>query len=235
MIKNLNITFINRYKFYFLPVVMIINIGVLASTKATDLQAVIDAIESKELDAKISVVISDKEDAYALERARKHNIEAVFIDAKADDIMAIEDKEERRIAFDTKVSEALDKHKVDLILAIGYMRIISPWFVGKYKNKIMNIHPSLLPAFAGGMDKDVHAEVLKAGVKETGCTLHFVDESVDGGPIILQKKVEIAKGETVESLKVKVQKAEQEIIIRTIQLYSEGRLKVVGKEVEIVE
>ena len=176
---------------------MIINIGVLASTKASDLQAVIDAIEAKQLNAKISVVISDKEDAYALERARKHNIEAVFIDPKAEDLMQIEDKEERRIAFDTKVSEVLDKYNVDLILAIGYMRIISKWFVDKYKNKIMNVHPSLLPAFAGGMDKDVHAEVLKAGVKETGCTLHFIDENVDKGPIILQKKVPVEENETV--------------------------------------
>lgn len=214
---------------------MIINIGVLASTKASDLQSVIDAIEAKNLDVKISVVISDKKDAYALERARKHNIEAVFIDAKAEDLMKIEDKEERRIAFDTKVSEVLDKHKVDLILAIGYMRIISKWFVDKYKNKIMNIHPSLLPAFAGGMDKDVHAEVLKLGIKETGCTLHFVDESVDKGPIILQKKVPIEKDETVETLKAKVQKAEQEVIIRAIKLFDEGRLKVERGKVEIVE
>lgn len=214
---------------------MIINIGVLASTKASDLQSVIDAIEAKNLDVKISVVISDKKDAYALERARKHNIEAVFIDAKAEDLMKIEDKEERRIAFDTKVSEVLDKHKVDLILAIGYMRIISKWFVDKYKNKIMNIHPSLLPAFAGGMDKDVHAEVLKLGIKETGCTLHFVDESVDKGPIILQKKVPIEKDETVETLKEKVQKAEQEVIIRAIKLFDEGRLKVERGKVEIVE
>ena len=214
---------------------MIINIGVLASTKASDLQSVIDAIEAKNLDVKISVVISDKNDAYALERARKHNIEAVFIDAKAEDLMKIEDKEERRIAFDTKVSEVLDKHKVDLILAIGYMRIISKWFVDKYKNKIMNIHPSLLPAFAGGMDKDVHAEVLKLGIKETGCTLHFVDESVDKGPIILQKKVPIENDETVETLKEKVQKAEQEVIIRAIKLFDEGRLKVERGKVEIVE
>ncbi len=212
-----------------------INIGVLASTKATDLQAVIDAIEAKELNARISVLISDKEDAYCLERARKHNIEAVFIDAKADDIVAIDDKEERREAFDKKVSEELEKHNVDLILAIGYMRIISKWFVEKYPNKIMNIHPSLLPAFGGGMDKDVHAEVLKAGIKETGCTLHFVSEDVDKGPIILQKKVEIEKDETVDTLKEKVQKAEQEIIIKAIKLYGEGRLEVKNNEVIISE
>ena len=212
-----------------------LNIGVLTSTKATDLQAVIDAIEAKQLNAKISVVISDKEDAYALERAKKHNIEAVFIDAKAEDILAVNDKEERREAFDKKVVAELEKHNVDLILAIGYMRIISPWLIDKYKNKIMNIHPSLLPAFAGGMDKDVHAEVLKAGVKETGCTLHFVDETVDGGPIILQKKVPVEENETVDSLKEKVQKAEQEVIIKAIKLYDEGRLKVESNKVEIVE
>jgi len=190
-------------------VVAILNIGVLASTRATDLQAVIDAIEAKKLNAKISVVISNKEDAYALERARKHKIEAVFIDSKG----------KQREEFDKEVASILDKYKVDIILLIGYMRILSPWFVNKYKNRIMNIHPSLLPAFAGGMDKDVHAEVLKAGVKETGCTLHFVDESVDGGPIIMQKKVKVDKNETVESLKEKVQKAEQEIIVKALQLY----------------
>lgn len=148
------------------------NIGVLASTKGTDLQAVIDAIEAKKLNAKISAVISNKKDAYALEKARKHNIEAIFVDAKAEDIVSIEDKEKRREAFDKKVATELDKCNVDLILLIGYMRILSSWFVRKYKNKIMNIHPSLLPAFAGGIDKEIHAEVLKAGVKETGCTLH---------------------------------------------------------------
>ncbi|MBU89968.1 phosphoribosylglycinamide formyltransferase [Candidatus Woesearchaeota archaeon] len=201
------------------------NIGVLASTKASDLQAVIDATEAKELNIKISVVISNKEDAYALERARKHNIEAVFINSKG----------KEREDFDREVSKELEKHDVDLILAIGYMRILSSWFVNKYKNKIMNIHPSLLPAFAGGMDKDVHAEVLKAGVKETGCTLHFVDESVDSGPIILQKKVNVEKNETIESLKAKVQKAEQEVIVKALKLYDEGRIKVNGGKVTILD
>jgi phosphoribosylglycinamide formyltransferase-1 len=204
---------------------MIMNIGVLASTKASDLQAVIDATEAKELNIKISVVISNKEDAYALERARKHNLDAVFINSKG----------KEREDFDREVSKELEKHDVDLILAIGYMRILSSWFVNKYKNKIMNIHPSLLPAFAGGMDKDVHAEVLKAGVKETGCTLHFVDESVDSGPIILQKKVNVEKNETIESLKAKVQKAEQEVIVKALKLYDEGRIKVNGGKVTILD
>jgi len=181
-----------------------LNIGVLGSTRGTDLQAVIDSVEANDLAAKISVVISNKEEAYILERARKHNIKAVFIDSKG----------KARKEFDKEVNEVLEKHDVDLILAIGYMRILSKWFVNKWKNKIMNIHPSLLPAFAGGMDKDVHAEVLKSGVKESGCTLHFVDESVDGGPIILQKKVPVKKNETIKSLKAKVQKAEQEVIMQ---------------------
>jgi len=204
---------------------MILNIGVLASTKATDLQAVIDAIQAKQLNSKISVVVSNKGDAYALERAKKHNIEAVFINSK----------DKGREDFDREVSDVLEKYDVDLILAIGYMRILSGWFVNKWKNKIMNIHPSLLPAFAGGMDKDVHTEVLKAGVKETGCTLHFVTEEVDSGPIIMQKKVDVAENETIESLKAKVQKAEQEVIVKALKLYDEGKMKVEGSKVVISE
>jgi len=205
--------------------VAILNIGVLGSTKGTDLQAVIDSIEAKELNAKISVVVSNKENAYILERARKHNIDAVFIDSKG----------KEREEFDREVSKELEKHRVNLILAIGYMRILSPWFVNKYKNRIMNIHPSLLPAFAGGMDKDVHAEVLKSGVKETGCTLHFVTEEVDSGPIIVQKKVKVDKNETVDSLKEKVQKAEQEIIVKALKLYGQGKIKVEDERVTIME
>lgn len=213
--------------------VNIINIGVLVSTKATDLQAVIDAIEAKELNAIISIVISNKENAYALERAKNHNIKTVFIDPRSEDILKEEDKEKRRELFDKKVAEELDKNNVDIILAIGYMRILSPWFVNKYENKIMNIHPSLLPDFAGGMDKDVHSEVLKAKAKKTGCTLHFIDESVDGGPIILQKEVPVEENETVDTLKEKVQKAEQEIIVKAISLYEQGKIKVENNKVII--
>jgi len=214
---------------------VLLNIGVLASTRASDLQAIIDAIEAKELNVKISVVVSDKKDAYALERAKKHGIEAVFIDAKAEDILAVKDKEERREAFDRKVAAELEKHDVELILAIGYMRIIGQWLVDKFRNKIINIHPSLLPAFAGGMDKDVHKDVLESGVKETGCTLFFIDETVDAGPVIFKKKVDVEENETVDTLKEKVQKAEQEVLIRAIKLYDGGKLKVENGKVEIVE
>ena len=204
---------------------MFMNIGVLGSTRGTDLQGVIDAIGSKQLSSKISVVISNKEDAYILERAKKHNIEAVFIDSKG----------KKREEFDREVNSTLERYNVDLILLIGYMRILSPGFVNKWKNKIMNIHPSLLPAFAGGMDKEVHAKVLKSGVKETGCTLHFVAEDVDAGPIIMQKKVEIDKNETVDSLREKVQKTEQEVIVKALKLYEDGKVKIEEGKVKISE
>ena len=152
-----------------------LKLAILASTKATDMQAVIDAIEQKRLNAAISIVISNKADAYALERAKKHNINAVFIEPKG------KDKE----TYDKEISKVLDDNKIDLILLIGYMRYLSPWFVNKYRWRVMNIHPGLLPKFAGGMDKNVHQAVLDAGEKVTGCTLHFVDEGADTGPIIL--------------------------------------------------
>ena len=200
-----------------------IKLGILASTKATDMQAIIDAIESKKLNAFISVVISNKKDAYALERARKHNINSIFIDSKG----------KNREEFDKEISKELKKNKVQLILLIGYMRILSNWFVKKYKNKIMNIHPSLLPKYAGGIDKNVHGEVLKNRERITGATLHFVDKGTDTGPIILQKKVKIEKNETVDSLKEKVQKAEREVILKAVDLYSRGMIKVVNKKVVI--
>ena len=200
-----------------------LRLAILSSTRATDMEAVAGAINSKKLNAVISVVICNKADAYALERAKNHNIKAVFIDSK--------DKE--REAYDKEISKVLEQNKVDLILLIGYMRILSPRFVKRYKNRIMNIHPSLLPAYAGGMDRDVHEEVLKNKEKVTGATLHFVDEGTDTGPIILQKEVKISANETVDSLKEKVQRAEQDIIIRAIGLYEKGKIKVKNNKVLI--
>ena len=200
-----------------------LRLGVLASTRGTDMQAVIDAINSNKLNAAISVVISNKKDAYALERARNHNIKSVFIDQK----------NKTREEFDKEVVKILEEHKVDLILLIGYMRILSPWFVSRYRNRILNIHPSLLPKYSGGMDLDVHAQVLKNKEKVTGATLHFVDEGVDNGPIIMQKEVIIGEDETPETLKEKVQKAEQEIIVKAIDLLEKGKIKVEKNKVVI--
>lgn len=201
-----------------------VKLGILASTKATDMQAVIDAIKTKELNAKISVLISDKKDAYALERAKKNNIPCFFIDSKGKD----------REQYDKEISQVFEKFKVELILLIGYMRIISKWMVDKYKNKIMNIHPSLLPAFAGGMDLDVHKKVLDSGVKITGATLHFVTESLDAGPIIMQKAVNVDSNDTIQTLKDKVQKAEQEILLKGINLLEKKRLKIENNKVIIL-
>ncbi|KHO46622.1 MAG: phosphoribosylglycinamide formyltransferase 1 [archaeon GW2011_AR3] len=198
-----------------------LKIGVLSSTRATDMIALLDAIKNREVDARVTVVISDKKSALALDNAKRHGIAAI----------AVSPADKSREDFDKEISEILDQHSVELVLMIGYMRIVSPWFVNRYKHRIMNIHPSLLPAFAGGMDKDVHKTVLDSGVKITGCTLHFVDESVDGGPIIMQKAVAIQESESVDTLKAKVQKAEQEIIITAVKLYSQGKLKVEGNKV----
>jgi phosphoribosylglycinamide formyltransferase-1 len=202
-----------------------LKIGVLGSTAGTDMQAVIDEIEAGKLGAEITVVISNKPDAFILERAKKHGLKVVCIPSKGCE----------REEFDKEVAGILEEHGVELILLIGYMRFLSKWFVDKYRNRIMNIHPSLLPAFAGGMDLDVHQAILDHGVKVTGATLHFVDEGADTGPIIAQKAVEIAEGETKETLKPKVQKAEQEIILRAIRLFAQGKLKVDGRKVRILK
>ena len=201
------------------------NIAVLGSTHGTDLQAIIDAIKNGELEeADLKIVISNKEDAYILERAKQAGIPTMFIPAK----------DKIREEFDQEVMKVLEENKIDLILLIGYMRYLSKEFVEKYRYRIMNIHPSLLPAFAGGMDKNVHQEILDHGCKVTGCTLHFVDEGADTGPIILQKAVEIKENETVDSLKEKVQKSEQEIILKAIKLFAQGKLKVEGRKVKII-
>lgn len=191
-----------------------IKLAILGSTRGTDLQAIIDAIESGELNASIEIVISNKKDAYILERAKNHNLPAVYVPAK---------KEETREEYDQKLINQLTNYPIDLILLIGYMRIVSPLFINAYRGKIINVHPSLLPKFAGGMDLNVHEEVLKAGEKETGCTIHLVNETVDGGKILLQKKCAIEPGETVGSLKAKVQKLEGEAFIEVIKMYQENK------------
>lgn len=185
-----------------------IKLAVLGSTHGTDLQAIIDAIETKKLDAKIEIVISNKPDAYILERAKKHHLNTACI---------FNTKGEKREDYDKRLVAELTKHNVDLVLLIGWMRILSPVFINAFRNRILNVHPSLLPKFAGGMDLNVHEEVLKAGETESGCTIHLVDESVDGGKIIVQKKCSIEPNETADTLKAKVQKLEGEAFIEAIR------------------
>ncbi len=196
-----------------------LKIAVLGSTNGTDLQALIDH------QIPVELVISNKKNAGILERAKKDGYPVLFISAQ----------DKTREEFDREVMKVLKAKEINLILLIGYMRYLSAEFVNQYRNQIMNIHPSLLPAFAGRMDKNVHEEVLKSGVKTTGCTLHFVDEGADTGPIILQKEVAVEENETVDSLKAKVQKAEQEIILEGIELFADSRLEVKNGLVNIKE
>ncbi len=187
-----------------------LKIAILGSTKGTDMQAIIDAIAVGDVDASIEVVVSNKESAFILERAEKHSIETRFLDAS---VYA------RRDLYDDALDSVLKKYDVDLVLLIGWMRILSAGFVRRWEKKIVNIHPSLLPAFSGGMDMDVHQAVLDSGIEVTGCTLHYVDEGVDTGEILMQKKLFVEKSDTVETLKNKVQRLEQECFVEFIKRY----------------
>ena len=187
-----------------------INIGALGSTNGTDLQFIFNAIDEGKLDANISVVISNKEDSYILKRAQAHNTQNVFISHKNKD----------REDFDSEMTMVLKKHGVELILLIGFMRILSSKFCNQWNGKILNVHPSLLPKYAGGMDTNVHEEVLKNNEKETGCTIHLVTDEVDKGPIVIQKKCLVDSDDTIESLKAKVQNLEGAAFLEAIPLFS---------------
>ena len=198
-----------------------INIGVLVSGRGTNLQSIIDAIREGKIEGRISIVISDNRKAFALKRAEKSNIETRYIDFKS-----FKNRED----YDKKIVEYLKEKDVDLVVLAGYMRILSPYFIKMYKNRIMNIHPALLPSFPG-----LHAQrqAVEYGVKVSGCTVHFVDEGVDSGPIILQKAVEVEDNDTEESLAERILKEEHQIYPRAIQLFSEGRLVIKGRKVYI--
>lgn len=196
-----------------------IKLGILGSTKGTDLQAILDAIASGELNAEVSVVLSNRNNAYILERAEKHNVPAVFISHKG----------KSREKFDAEMTDILKNHNVDLVLLIGFMRILSAEFCHEWRDKLLNVHPSLLPKYAGGMDTNVHEEVLKNGETETGCTIHFVTDEVDGGPILIQKKCNVDSTDTVDTLKTKVQQLEGEAFIETIKLIGRQGAKTAKK------
>ena len=185
-----------------------IKLGVIGSTSGTDLQAVLDAIAYGELVAKVSVVISNNEKAHILDRAKNHDIPAVFIPHSG----------KTREEFDNQMTAVLKKNQIDLILLIGFMRILSSDFCLEWQDRLLNVHPSLLPKYGGRVDTSVHEEVLKNGDAVTGCTIHFVTEDVDGGPILIQKKCDVVQSDTVGSLKTKVQALEGRAFIEAIQL-----------------
>ncbi|OGW75094.1 MAG: phosphoribosylglycinamide formyltransferase [Omnitrophica bacterium RBG_13_46_9] len=197
------------------------NIAVFVSGNGSNLQAIIDAASRKNIKAKIAVVVSDNREAYALERARKAAVDTFVLDPKG--FASRED-------YDKEVIKELERRDVGLIVLAGFMRLVSDSFVRKYKNKIMNIHPSILPSFKG-----THGikDAFEYGVKRTGVTVHFVDEKLDHGPIILQESVSVDENDTLEKLEEKIHKLEHKLYPEAIRLFTEGKIRIDGRKVRI--
>jgi len=202
-----------------------LRVAVLASGRGSNLQAIIDAIESRVVQAQIVAVISNKKEAVALERARKHGLPDLFVDPKP-----FAGRPDSREAYDRALLEVLEQRQVELVLLAGYMKIVTAVLVNAYANRMMNIHPSLLPSFPG---LEVQKKAIDWGCKLAGCTVHFVTEGVDEGPIILQAAVPILDGDTPETLAARILEQEHRIFPRAVQLYAEGRVKVDGRRVLI--
>ena len=205
-----------------------LNVVVLASGGGTNLQAIIDAVENGTItNTKIAGVISNNKNAYALERAKKHGIANCCISPK---------DYANRATFNQKFLEKMDELNPDLIVLAGFLVVIPEQMIAKYRNRIINIHPSLIPSFCGTgyYGLKVHEGVLARGVKVTGATVHFVDEGTDTGPIILQKAVEVQEGDTPEILQRRVmEQAEWKIMPQAIDLIANGKVTVTGKTVHI--
>ena len=201
---------------------MTLNIAVLVSGRGSNLQSIIDNVEIGYIpNSCVSVVISDKKGAYGLERAMYHGINAVFIDPAA-----YQSKEN----FENALLDVLARFSTDVLLLAGFMRILGSSVIKAYSNRIMNIHPALLPSFKG-----LHAQkqALDYGVKIAGCTVHFVDEGMDSGPIILQKSVPVLDSDTEESLSERILEQEHIIFPEAVKLFAEGRLDIKGRRVHI--
>lgn len=194
-----------------------LNIAVCVSGGGTDLQSIIDACEAGKINGQIRLVISNRKKAYGLERARLHGIQAEWI--KNED----------------EILKRFEEEKIDVVVLAGYLAIVGDKLIEQYKNRIINIHPSLIPSFCGpgfyGMH--VHEAVFKRGVKVSGATVHFVTGEVDGGPIILQRAVDISDLETPEDIQARVLEIEHEILPEAVSLYCEGRVSVENERVKI--
>ncbi|MEC9006420.1 MAG: phosphoribosylglycinamide formyltransferase [Nitrospirota bacterium] len=206
---------------------MPLRLGVLVSGRGSNLQAIIDAIEAKTLDATIALVVSNKKNAMALERAKKHGVKGLFLDPKS-----VAGELEPRRAYDEKILQVLKDHGVQLVLLAGYMKIVTTVLIEVYQWRMMNIHPSLLPSFPG-----LHAQqqALDAGVKVSGCTVHFVTEGVDEGPIIVQSTVSVNENDSLDTLSARILEQEHQLYPRAVQLFAERRLAVKGLKARILE
>ena len=198
-------------------------LGVLCSGRGTNLQSIMAAVDSGQIHAPVGVVLADKPDAKALERADKAGIPHFCVDRKQ-----YADKQ----AFEEALVEKLRAHGVTLVILAGFMRILSPYFVHEFPGRILNIHPSLLPSFGGA---HAHRDVLAYGVKVSGCTIHFVDEGMDSGPIILQTAVPVLDDDDEDALAARVLEQEHKLYPRAISLFLNGKLKIEGRKVRILE
>ena len=207
-----------------------LKVAVCVSGGGTNLQAIVDAVENGTItNTEIKVVISNNKNAYALERAKNHNIEGICISPK---------DYESRAEFNKAFLEKLDSYDVDLVVLAGFLVVIPPEMIAKYRNRIINVHPSLIPSFCGTgfYGLKVHEGALERGVKVTGATVHFVDEGTDTGPIILQKAVYIENGDTAEVLQKRVmEQAEWVILPRAIDLIANDKIKIVDGKAVITE
>ncbi|MBT9166970.1 MAG: Phosphoribosylglycinamide formyltransferase [Syntrophomonadaceae bacterium] len=199
-------------------------IAVLASGSGSNLQAILDAMDRGEiLDAEVVLVISDRKEAYALERAKRRNIPTKYLRAK--DYVSREEFDRKAVCF-------LEEVQTDLVLLAGYMRIITPVFLLSFEQRVLNIHPSLLPAFPGGHGV---TDALAYGVKVSGCTVHFVDEGMDTGPILLQEAVPVYDDDTVETLHERIRQLEHKLYPKAINLWVQGKIKLIGRRCVINE
>ena len=198
-----------------------LSVGVLASGSGTDLQSIIDASEKNMIDATVVVVISDKKEAFALQRAKKHGIPGFFVDPKGKD----------KAAYEQEADTILRDHHVELVVGAGYMRLLSSSFVKRWHGRLINIHPALLPSFKG---TNGQRDALEYGVKITGCSTHFMDTEMDHGPIILQAAVKVLPDDDRDALAARILAAEHQVLPRTIQLFAQKRLQIEGRRVVIL-
>jgi len=197
------------------------NIAVFCSGNGTNFQAIIGAAKTKEFNANIAIMICDNKQAHALERAKKGGVKTLLV---------LSENFKTREDFENKIITQLENEKIELVCLAGFMRILSPEFIKKYENRILNIHPALLPSFKGAHGiKDAFEQ----GAKVTGVTVHFVTDKLDSGPVILQESVEISEDDTQESIEQKIHAVEHKLYPGAIKLFIEGRLTIEGKKVKI--